>query len=68
MAKKTNSSTDNTSFHGVTFRASVNQIISAFGEPRAMTIRVRIKQTLNGIWRRMKGMYLQFTIGRNIEN
>ncbi len=33
MAKKTNSSTDNTSFHGVTFRASVNQIISAFGEP-----------------------------------
>jgi hypothetical protein len=33
MARKTNSSTDNTSFHGVTFRASVNQIISAFGEP-----------------------------------
>jgi hypothetical protein len=33
MAKKTNSSTNNTSFHGVTFRASVNQITSAFGEP-----------------------------------
>jgi hypothetical protein len=33
MAKKTNSSTDNTSFHEVTFRASVNQIISAFGKP-----------------------------------
>jgi hypothetical protein len=33
MAVKTNQSTNNTSFHGVTFRASVNQITSAFGEP-----------------------------------
>ena len=33
MAKKTNQSTDNTSFHGVTVRATVDQLISAFGEP-----------------------------------
>jgi hypothetical protein len=33
MAKKTNSSTDGTSFQGVTFKASVNQLINAFGEP-----------------------------------
>jgi hypothetical protein len=33
MAIKTNQSTNNTSFHGVTFRASVNQLISAFGDP-----------------------------------
>jgi len=33
MAVKTNQSTNNTSFHGVTFRASVNQLISAFGDP-----------------------------------
>jgi hypothetical protein len=33
MAKKTYQSTDGTSFHGVTIRATVNQLISAFGEP-----------------------------------
>jgi len=33
MAKKTYKSTDGTSFHGVTIRATVNQLISAFGEP-----------------------------------
>ena len=33
MAKKTYKSTDNTSFHNVTFRASVEQLISAFGDP-----------------------------------
>ena len=33
MAKKTNSSTDGTSFQDVTFKASVNQLINAFGEP-----------------------------------
>ena len=33
MAKKTYKSTDNTSFHGVTIRASVEQLISAFGDP-----------------------------------
>jgi hypothetical protein len=33
MAKKTYKSTDGTSFHGVTIRATVNQLISAFGDP-----------------------------------
>ena len=33
MAKKTYKSTDGTSFHGTTIRATVNQLISAFGEP-----------------------------------
>jgi len=33
MAKKTYKDTDGTSFHGVTIRATVNQLISAFGEP-----------------------------------
>ena len=33
MAKKTNKSTDNTSFHGITVRATVNQLIQAFGHP-----------------------------------
>ncbi len=33
MAKKTNSSTNGTSFHDVTFKATVNQLINAFGEP-----------------------------------
>ena len=33
MAKKTYQSTDGTSFHGVTIRASVDQLISAFGDP-----------------------------------
>jgi len=33
MAKKTYQSTDGTSFHGVVIRATVNQLISAFGEP-----------------------------------
>jgi len=33
MAKKTNSSTNGTSFHDVTIKASVNQLINAFGEP-----------------------------------
>lgn len=33
MAKKTNLSTDGTSFQNVTFKASVNQLINVFGEP-----------------------------------
>ena len=33
MAKKTNKSTDNTSFHGITVRATVKQLIQAFGHP-----------------------------------
>ena len=33
MAKKTYKSADGTSFHGTTIRATVNQLISAFGEP-----------------------------------
>jgi predicted secreted protein len=33
MAKKTYQSTDGTSFQGVVIRATVNQLISAFGEP-----------------------------------
>ena len=33
MAKKTYQSTDGTSFHGVTIRASVDQLAKAFGEP-----------------------------------
>ena len=33
MAKKTYQSTDGTSFHGVTIRASVDQLTKAFGEP-----------------------------------
>ncbi len=33
MAKKTYQSTDGTSFHGVTIRASVDELISAFGDP-----------------------------------
>jgi hypothetical protein len=33
MAKKTNSSTNGTSFYDVTIKASVNQLINAFGEP-----------------------------------
>jgi len=33
MAKKTYQSTDGTSFHGVVIRATVNQLISAFGDP-----------------------------------
>ena len=33
MAKKTYQDTDGTSFHGVVIRATVNQLISAFGEP-----------------------------------
>ena len=33
MAKKTYKSTDGTSFYGTTIRATVNQLISAFGEP-----------------------------------
>lgn len=33
MAKKTYKSTDNTSFHNVTFRASVEQLTKAFGDP-----------------------------------
>ena len=33
MAKKTYKSTDFTSFHNVTFRASVEQLTKAFGEP-----------------------------------
>ena len=33
MAKKTYKSTDNTSFYNVTIRASVDQLISAFGDP-----------------------------------
>ena len=33
MAKKTYQSTDGTSFHGVTIRASVEQLTKAFGDP-----------------------------------
>jgi hypothetical protein len=33
MAKLTNQNTDGTSFHGVVIRATVNQLISAFGDP-----------------------------------
>ena len=33
MAKKTYQNTDGTSFHGVTIRASVEQLTKAFGEP-----------------------------------
>jgi hypothetical protein len=33
MAKLTAQSTNNTSFHGVTFKATVNQLIQAFGQP-----------------------------------
>lgn len=33
MAKKTYQSTDGTSFHGITIRASVDQLISALGDP-----------------------------------
>ena len=33
MAKKTYQNTDGTSFHGVVIRATINQLISAFGEP-----------------------------------
>ena len=33
MAKKTYQSTDGTSFHGVVIQATVNQLISAFGDP-----------------------------------
>jgi hypothetical protein len=33
MAKKTYQSTDGTSFRGFTIRATVNQLISAFGDP-----------------------------------
>jgi hypothetical protein len=33
MAKKTYQSTDGTSFHRVTIRATVDQLISAFGDP-----------------------------------
>jgi hypothetical protein len=33
MAKKTYKSTDGTSFFGTTIRATVNQLISAFGDP-----------------------------------
>ena len=33
MAKKTYQDTDGTSFHGVTIRASVDQLTKAFGEP-----------------------------------
>jgi hypothetical protein len=32
MAKSTNSSTNGTSFYNVTFKATVNQLINAFGE------------------------------------
>ena len=33
MAKKTYQDTDGTSFHGVTIRATVEQLTKAFGEP-----------------------------------
>ena len=33
MAKKTYQSTDGTSFYGVVIRATVDQLISAFGDP-----------------------------------
>jgi hypothetical protein len=33
MAKKTYQNTDGTSFQGVVIRATVNQLISAFGDP-----------------------------------
>lgn len=33
MAKKTYQSTDGTSFHGITIRASVEQLKNAFGDP-----------------------------------
>ena len=33
MAKKTYKSTDGTSFHGLTIRATVEQLTKAFGEP-----------------------------------
>ena len=33
MAKKTYKDTDGTSFHGVTIRATVEQLTNAFGEP-----------------------------------
>ena len=33
MAKKTYQSADGTSFHGVVIRATVDQLISAFGDP-----------------------------------
>ena len=33
MAKKTYKDTDGTSFHGVTIRATVDQLTKAFGEP-----------------------------------
>ena len=33
MAKKTYQSTDFTSFHGITIRASVEQLTKAFGDP-----------------------------------
>ena len=33
MAKLTNSNTDGTSFYNVTFKATVNQLISTLGEP-----------------------------------
>ena len=33
MAKKTYQNTDGTSFHNVTFHASVDQLTKAFGDP-----------------------------------
>jgi hypothetical protein len=33
MAQKTNKSACGTSFHGITVKATVNQLIQAFGEP-----------------------------------
>jgi len=33
MAKLTNQNANGTSFHGVTFKATVNQLISVLGEP-----------------------------------
>ena len=33
MCKQTNSNTDGTSFHQVTFKATVNQLKQTFGEP-----------------------------------
>ena len=33
MAKKTYKSTDGTSFHGITIRATVEQLTKAFGDP-----------------------------------
>ena len=66
--KKTKKSTSGTSFHDVTFEASINQLIGIFGEPSIYDNRGEYKCNFEWNLQTLVEMYLLFMTGRNIEN